>query len=217
MDNKAWVWTDELIECFALAYSVDDNYKHLRVETARYKFIESNKEQPVKTWWQKLGIKLDGKWYTHVATNTYDNLDQVMMELSDMVRYYPQESKNLNADGKMNGNATSEFDKEAIDKQKIVLFTTEDGVDIVVGKDEYWFCDERYKVYRTLAVSEQDYKKGIVQYSTEEKLNEYVLMNKPSLSINDAADAYNIFMLERNESFRNQLVRYLLRDKKIKQ
>lgn len=30
-----------------------------------------------------------------------------------------------------------------------------------------------------------DYKKGIVQYSSKEKINEYVLMNKPCLSLSD--------------------------------
>lgn len=35
-----------------------------------------------KEWWQKLGIKFDGKWYTHPKTNTYDNLDRVVEELS---------------------------------------------------------------------------------------------------------------------------------------
>lgn len=37
-----------------------------------------------KTWWQKLGIKFDGKWYTHPKTNTYDNLDQVVVELNGL-------------------------------------------------------------------------------------------------------------------------------------
>lgn len=49
MDNKdTFIWTDNLIEEFALAYSVDENYKYLRVENAREKFKESKKEQPVK-------------------------------------------------------------------------------------------------------------------------------------------------------------------------
>lgn len=38
-------------------------------------------EEEKKEWWQKLGIKFDGKWYTHPKTNTYDNLDQVIEEL----------------------------------------------------------------------------------------------------------------------------------------
>lgn len=99
-----------------------------------------------------------------------------------------------------------------------ILFTTEDGVDMVAGKDEYWFCDERYKVYRTLVASEQDNKKGIVQYSTEEKLNEYVLMNKPSLPLHEIGRI--IFMsplLQDNQDVFNKIFDNLKQATKQKQ
>jgi hypothetical protein len=42
-----------------------------------------------KTWWQKLGIKFDGKWYTHPKTNTYSYLDQVIQELNSLLEEQP--------------------------------------------------------------------------------------------------------------------------------
>lgn len=59
------------------------------------------------------------------------------------------------------------------------LFTTTDGIEMNIGTSEYWYCDERYKKYCTKVVSGQDYKKGIVQFSTEEKIDEYIQKNKP--------------------------------------
>lgn len=44
--------------------------------------LKNNEVVENKTWWQKLGVKFDGKWYTHPKTNTYDNLDKVIEELN---------------------------------------------------------------------------------------------------------------------------------------
>jgi len=91
--DKPFVWTDKLVaECFkytlaeyqkstewsgndaAELYHID-NFKQSKQSPTN---LQESKEQ---TWWQKLGVKFDGKWYTHPKTNTYDNLDQIMEEI----------------------------------------------------------------------------------------------------------------------------------------
>ena len=71
-----------------------------------------------------------------------------------------------------------------IEKLKEVLFTTEDGVDIFEGDTYYvaniksWQC---YKHYANI-----DGNTGLDKYfSTKEAAEEYILMNKPCLSINN--------------------------------
>lgn len=102
MDNKdTFIWTDALVQEFAVkeCNSGNDNRFDIRIKH----FKESKKEQPAKEWWGKLGIKFDGKWYTHVGTGCYENLDQLMMDLSDKMGYYPQDSKDM-VEGNSAGN-----------------------------------------------------------------------------------------------------------------
>lgn len=59
-------------------------------------------------------------------------------------------------------------------KKRTLLFTTHDGVNMYIGKSSYWYCDERYKKYKTKVCSGQDYKKGIIQFSSENALDEFI-------------------------------------------
>lgn len=81
-------------------------------------------------------------------------------------------------------------------KSKPILFTTEDGVDIHVNQYSYGvylptmkFTGDyiwRYKEH----FSSNSLSKETKYFSTEEKAKEYILMNKPYLSINDVNNAY---------------------------
>ncbi len=82
------------------------------------------------------------------------------------------------------------YNLEDISKVKQKLFTTEDGVDIFEGdrfyrvtKDlEFWdISGEVNKQYGYKHLSEI----GIKHFSAKEKAEEYILMNKPCLSLND--------------------------------
>lgn len=66
------------------------------------------------------------------------------------------------------------------------LFTTEDGVDIYEG-DSYWRVDvEEFIVYpKETAKGREDDDMVFANYSTRQAAEEYILMNKPCLSIND--------------------------------
>ena len=83
-------------------------------------------------------------------------------------------------------------DYNLIEEVKKPLFTTEDGVDIFKG-DEYLFIvlNENLSSNWIIQSSVCDWdnpKKpplGKLQFSKKEKAEEYILMNKPCLSIND--------------------------------
>ncbi len=72
------------------------------------------------------------------------------------------------------------------EKAKQKLFTTEDGVDIFYG-DLYWGLDsKKYQVCFSVSADENSGRQDYMKYfSTKEKAEEYIIMNKPCLSIND--------------------------------
>ena len=78
-------------------------------------------------------------------------------------------------------------------KKLKVLFTTEDGIDIREG-DEY-YCIEKnelkpYFNFRKLIASDGVISDLYLFFSTKEKAEEYILLNKPCLSINDIQSIY---------------------------
>ena len=83
------------------------------------------------------------------------------------------------------------YNLEDIKKVKQKLFTTEDGINIFEGDNVNWVCDN-YEYFNTINIDKthcnliNGYSKGIYKiFSTKEKAEEYILMNKPVLSLND--------------------------------
>lgn len=72
--------------------------------------------------------------------------------------------------------------KNLIKKEK-PLFTTEDGVDIFEGDKFYTVRTSDFKLLQPYTV----YSDDVVHFSTKEAAEEYILMNKPCLSINDVS------------------------------
>lgn len=82
---------------------------------------------------------------------------------------------------------------------KTPLFSTEDGVDVFEGDNVHWVCDE-FTYFYTKNVDEthcnliNSSKKGVFKiFPTKEAAEEYILMNKPCLSINDVFKVYPKF------------------------
>ena len=81
------------------------------------------------------------------------------------------------------------FEDPYIERCKTPLFTTEDGVDIYEGDYVCWigsikYGDNKTNDYRT-ADKDMITDGSILYFSTKEKAEEYIIMNKPVLSIND--------------------------------
>ena len=72
-----------------------------------------------------------------------------------------------------------------IKKLKPVLFTTEDGVDIREGDDYCYIEDMKVCKSQAMNIKYNTNLKTIIYFSTKEKAEEYILLNKPFLSITD--------------------------------
>lgn len=86
-----------------------------------------------------------------------------------------------------------EVKKEEYKKQP--LFTTEDGVEIFEN-DKYWFVKplQDYYLGEVIAIEHSmtgRKQENILDFSTKEKAEEYIIMNKPCLSLNDVNKAYS--------------------------
>lgn len=74
-------------------------------------------------------------------------------------------------------------------KLKQPLFTTEDGVDIYEPSTRVFYVCRDWRIYSPTVISQA--AKENKCYSTKEAAEEYLLMNKPCLSINDILTRYN--------------------------
>ena len=73
-------------------------------------------------------------------------------------------------------------------KAKQPLFTTEDGVDIYEGDTSYGVRKTDFQIIPVTHHNSMYVYKNFLEFSTKEKAEEYVLMNKPCLSINNVID-----------------------------
>jgi hypothetical protein len=77
---------------------------------------------------------------------------------------------------------------ENVTKFKQPLFTTEDDVDIFEGDSFYNINNKDWLLRNIIKINLLDYQtyyKNQINFSTKEKAEEYIIMNKPILSIND--------------------------------
>lgn len=87
------------------------------------------------------------------------------------------------------------------------LFTTEDGVDIFEGDRYYWIIKDLRdsNVCSTKATKSSPNGYNLLYFSTKEKAEEYILMNKPILSVNDILSVdyqdgkYNNIIIEKEQ------------------
>ena len=92
--------------------------------------------------------------------------------------------------GKLGGVLCHDIDKrnnftKLIVKQK--LFITEDGVDVFENNRYYYINNQNYLLHNTTSIKEV-YEKNVKRFSTKEKAEEYIINNKPCLSIKEVLD-----------------------------
>jgi len=97
------------------------------------------------------------------------------------------------------------------DHLKQPLFTTEDGIDIYKG-DKFWFVNNIYNGHYNLCTAtagknkvESTKVEGILDFSTKEAAEEYILMNKPCLSLKEVLNT--VSFLERSIEKLKELVK----------
>lgn len=85
---------------------------------------------------------------------------------------------------------------ENISKIKQPLFTTEDGVDMYVGNKYYSINANLQENIQELFATKNTIKSCFYRYfSTKESAKEYIILNKPCLSINDVFEHTQMFNL----------------------
>lgn len=91
------------------------------------------------------------------------------------------------------GNCSWIEDISNVQKIKQKLFTTEDGVDIFEG-DKIYSIDKTKLIFKDIdrIIQSQYFERSSLYkyFSTKEKAEEYIFMNKPVLSLNDVASIY---------------------------
>ena len=107
-----------------------------------------------------------------------------------------------------------------INKIKPVLFKTEDGVDIFETTAVHWVVVTNKSINKNVpyylyelkfckAHLKLDLKNEYKLFSTKEKAEEYIIMNKPCLSINDIQKLKNIVFKDW-DSYLKQTVKFKL-------
>lgn len=79
---------------------------------------------------------------------------------------------------------------DCIEKSKTPLFTTEDGVGVLGGDKYYWVCihNEGWNAHKAelgFNLDSFSIPQNVKTFSTKEKAEEYILRNKPCLSLMD--------------------------------
>lgn len=85
-----------------------------------------------------------------------------------------------------------------ITKVKTPLFTTEDGVEIFVG-DDFFVIEtqfDKYRLHKTIGGHFTKERSTRLRFHSKEKAEEYVLLNKPCLSIMEVAPIFGQMHLD---------------------
>ena len=77
-------------------------------------------------------------------------------------------------------------------KVKQPLFTTEDGVDIFEGDYSYGVHNSKFDIVAIKHVNTVYVTDNFIEFSTKEKAEEYILMNKPCLSLKEIKETTTI-------------------------
>jgi hypothetical protein len=98
-------------------------------------------------------------------------------------------------DGRMiardKGHGMVEEVNDNLVKVNKLLFITEDGVSVTDEEQIVWYVDDRCKLNTRKAKNANGSPKCVKIYSKADSANEYVLLNKPCLSLNDLLSVWD--------------------------
>ena len=186
IDNLENDWIENYPEFWKLV--VEKNYEILSVITNNNKFIEKvyNQDATIEPYWKIHSVKRlsDGEIFT-IGDKVFSEYVNYTINKISIVNDKCMVSA-LYDTNNPNGSRLH-YNLNNLKKAKKPLFTTEDGVDIFEG-DKYFIC--------TASLSNCINNEGIVgkffkpnpnykYFSTKEKAEEYILYNKPCLSLED--------------------------------
>jgi hypothetical protein len=147
-----------------------------------YEILDTNIDDNLKQTIHSIKRKSDSEIFTIGDKIQYYNITGEKSHthvISDITIYENKILLNHN-----HGTWKSHGDFNKVQKAKQPLFTTEDGVDIFAGMSFYYVCQE-LELYNTICCTDEKKYKNAKQFSTKEKAEEYILLNKPCLSLQD--------------------------------
>ena len=189
IDNLENDWIENYPEFWKLV--VEKNYEILSVITNNNKFIEKvyNQDATIEPYWKIHSVKRlsDGEIFTIgdiIDTRIDDKYKQEILEINLGINDLLLKDKLIFKT--KSGYVVSHI---AV-KVKQPLCTTEDGVDIYLGNKSWilhknsWYLSPAAIVHNNSNWTPNE-NEAHWRFSTKEKAEEYILMNKPCLSIND--------------------------------
>lgn len=186
-DNYPEFW-QEVIEKEYEILSFKDKYSNLVVNKTNHQYLYQGKSRGMevsldfclgraKKYWDIYSIKRlsDGEIFTIDDKTKYGTITEFYLTHDNFIVY-------------KTSTGSSGVNISLWKKTKKPLFTTEDGVDIFEG-NEYTFVRSNYSYKTCIAISSHESSKlsndYLGDFSTKEAAEEYILINKPCLSIND--------------------------------
>jgi hypothetical protein len=177
---------------------VEKDYKILSIISTKHNLIIKEGLIRIinspKTYTHKYNRKADAPWNIHSVKRLSDDEiftvgDNIWRKEWSIAAYPPISAIKINHEDKIIIHTlhSVSYLPQIMKKVKKLLFTTEDGVEIFEG-------DEYFKLYKyplrlggieTAFISSGKHFDLFLYFSTKEKAEEYILMNKPCLSIND--------------------------------
>ena len=201
IDNLENDWIENYPEFWELV--VEKDYEILFVITNNNKFIEKvyNQDATIEPYWKIHSVKRlsDGEIFT-----IGDKIDFVINSNLRKDTIHKIKSIELNPNGivfRAENSSWSNYLNE-ISKIKKPLFTTEDAVDIFEGDNIYWVnintfekvnCNKYNDDLGEISIKSllsKKYECKAIAFSTKEKAEEYILLNKPCLSVNDIKNTF---------------------------
>ena len=203
IDNLENDWIENYPEFWELV--VEKDYEILFVITNNNKFIEKvyNQDATIEPYWKIHSVKRlsDGEIFTIGDIVKCEDCKGKITSLE----IYDNDIYLNGIDNKMPFGYTlcNTLDCfEIPQKVKQPLFTTEDGVDIFEGDNIYWVnintfekvnCNKYNDDLGEISIKSllsKKYECKAIAFSTKEKAEEYILLNKPCLSVNDIKNTF---------------------------
>ena len=181
---------------------VEKDYEILSVITNNNKFIEKvyNQDATIEPYWKIHSVKRkDGEIFTigDIVTNKGEIINEFEIIDNKLKVWFihpsyscpskPKNNRSITGCGNMNFNWLKN-----IVKIKQPLFTTEDGVDIYEGDYSYGVHNSKFDIVKIKHISTVYVGDNFIEFSTKEKAEEYILLNKPCLSYNEVLKAVSI-------------------------
>ena len=117
----------------------------------------------------------DGEIFTIGDKTNFGLISKIVINNNSLLFYFEQKSCGYNL--------------QTLIKWK-PLFTTEDGIDIYEGDYSYGIHNSKFDIVKIKHISTVYVGDNFIEFSTKEKAEQYILLNKPCLSVNDIKNIF---------------------------